>query len=355
MNILVSEIFAEFSSRNILTRHRGADPRIFGIASVQEGRAGDLVFMDDPKYLEMVSENRPSAVVTDSELSDHLAQFDEIAVLVAPNVKMAHALLRQRYVDRDLHHTEWPRIHPSAVIHDSVQIPEDAVIGPGVVIGRGVKIGSKVVIMANAVIEYGVIIGESTVVYPGGIVGYDSEIGARVFLKSGCVIGSEGFGFAQDEHRRSHRIPHGGKVVIEDDVVIGPNCTIDRATYRETRIGAGCKLDGLCHVGHNASLDEDCILVAQTGISGSTRLGKRVICSGQTGMLGHLTVADDTVLVHRAGVTSSITEPGMYASIPVQPFKEYTRNIAVFQRLAEVWKRLRGLEKKVAKLAADQD
>ncbi len=355
MNILASEIFAEFSSRRILTDHRGADPRISGITSVQEGQRGDLVFMDNPKYLEMVRKNHPSAVVTTLELSRHVESLDEMAILVAANVKMAHALLRQRYADRDLHHTEWPRVHPSAVIHDSVRIPQDAVIGPGAVIGRDVNIGPGAVIMANAVIEYGVTLGERTVVYPNAVVGYNSEIGARVFLKSGCVIGSEGFGFAQDEHRRSHRIPHGGKVVIEDDVIIGPNCTIDRATYRETRIGAGCKLDGLCHVGHNAVLDEDCLLVAQTGISGSTQLGKRVICSGQTGMLGHLTVADDTVLVHRAGVTSSITEAGMYASIPVQPFKEYTRNIAVFQRLAEVWKRLRGLEKKVAKLAPDQD
>ena len=169
-------------------------------------------------------------------------------------------------------------------------------------------------------------------------------------LKAGCVIGSEGFGFAQDEKRRNYRIPHTGKVIIEDRVVIGANTTIDRATYGATIIRSGVIIDALCHIGHNVEIGEDCILCAHTGISGSSRFGRRVIASGQTGVLDHITVASDSVLLHRAGINRSIKEPGMYAGGPAQPLQQYLKNIAIIPKLAEIWSRLKKLEKKVAEL-----
>ncbi len=352
MNIRVSDIFKQFQNQGIITEIHGPDISISQFAPVETCKPGDLVFVDQAKYLHHVLDRQPSAVVTTAELKQELQAQEKLAILISPNVRLSIAQLRQHYDDRDLHHTEWPRIHPSSIIHDSVNIPTDCSIGPGAVLGQGVELGAKTVIMANSVIESGVKIGQQSTIHPGCVIGYNCKIGSQVIIKSGCIIGSEGQGFAQDDQRKHHRIPQKGIVVIEDRVVIGANCTIDRATYTETRIHSGCIIDALCHLAHNVVLEEDCILVAQTGIAGSSRFGKRVIASGQTGVLDHVTIPDDTVLVHRAGVINSIKKSGMYATTPPQPFKQYLKNIAVFQRLGEVWTRLRALEKRVDKLSS---
>jgi UDP-3-O-[3-hydroxymyristoyl] glucosamine N-acyltransferase len=280
-------------------------------------------------------------------MAEALRDIEGLGIVVSDDVKLAHAFMRQAFDDIDYHDHEWPRIHPRAVIHDSARIPDSATVGPGAVIGRDVTLGERVVVQANAVIETGVMIGDDTLVLAGVFVGRYCRIGKRVRLKPGCVIGAEGFGFARDERKRYHRIPQKGIVVIEDDVLVSANVTIDRATYDETRISRGTKIDALCHLAHNVFIDEDCVLVAHTGISGSSRFGKRVIASGQTGVLDHKTIADDVVLVHRAGVSEDITEPGMYAAGPAQPFREYTRNISVFRKLYSLLQRVRNLEKAV--------
>lgn len=350
MNILPSEIFQRFQGQGLLAAHRGADAPVRRIAPVEECQPGDLVFVDHARYLPQVQERKPSAVVTTEAVAGQLEGAGSLALLIAPNVRLAHALLKQAYGDRDLRTVEWPRIHPSAVIHDSVAIPPDAVIGPGAVVGAGVELGARVVLMANCVVEHDASIGEGTVLHPNCVVGYGCEIGAETILKSGCVIGAEGFGFAQDARRHNYRIPQTGKVVIGTRVVIGPNTNIDRATYGATVIGDGVVIDGLCHIAHNVEIGEDCILCAHTGISGSTRFGKRVIASGQTGTLDHITVADDVALLHRAGLPNSIKEPGAYAGGPVQPLKQYLKNMAVMPRLHEMWTRLKAVEKKLADL-----
>ncbi|MFZ4701506.1 MAG: UDP-3-O-(3-hydroxymyristoyl)glucosamine N-acyltransferase [Candidatus Methylumidiphilus sp.] len=353
MNLKASEILKRFEGQGLVYAHQGPDNAISRFAPVDGCTAGDLVFVDHVKYLPVVRERKPAAVITDQAIAAELAGETDIAILLAKNIRMATALVKQAYDDRDFYHTEWPRIHPSAIVHDSVHIPEDAVIGPGVVVGAEVELGNAVVLMANAVIENNVRIGEFTVIHPGCVVSHGCEIGSHVMLKAGCVIGSEGFGFAQDEKRRNYRIPHTGKVIIEDRVVIGANTTIDRATYGATIIRSGVIIDALCHIGHNVEIGEDCILCAHTGISGSSKFGQRVIASGQTGVLDHITVASDSVLLHRAGVNRSIKEPGMYAGGPTQPLQNYLKNIAIMPKLADMWSRLKKLEKKVAELTGN--
>jgi len=350
MNLLASEVFERFRTQGLIVACRGPDQVIRRLAPVDDCAPGDLVFVDHVKYLPKVRELKPAAVVTTEAIAQELADAG-VSLLIAPNVRLAIALLKQTYGDRDVRDIEWPRIHPSAVIHESVAVPDDAVIGPGVVLGAEVNLGPSVVIMANTVVEKRAKIGRETVIHPRCTVGYECEIGANVILKAGCVIGSEGFGFAQDERRRNYRIPHTGKVVVEDRVVIGANTNIDRATYGATIIRSGAVIDALCHIGHNVEIGEDCILCAHTGISGSTRFGKRVIASGQTGTLDHITVADDVVLLHRAGLHNSIKQPGMYAGGPAQPLQQYLKNMAVFPRLHEMWTRLKALEKKLADLS----
>jgi len=349
VDILSSAIYQDFKAQGLISAHFGDDTRVYNIVPAELAGAGDLVFVEHEKYLASAIESKVAAIVTTAAIAETI-QPENMAVLVAPSVRMAMAYLRQKYTDRNVYDSEWGQVHASAVIHESVKIPADAVIGPNVVIGANVQIGSAAVIMANSVIEFDARIGARTVIYPSCVVAYDCYIGDDCILKAGCVIGSDGQGFAQDADFHHHRIPQTGRVVIGNKVVIGSVTTIDRATYTETKVHDGTIIDAQCHLAHNVVIEEDCILVAQTGIAGSSHFGKRVVASGQTGVLDHVNIPDDTMLLHRAGVHSSIKESGIYAYGPAQPFKKYTRNIAIFQRLTEVWSRLKALEKQVAQL-----
>lgn len=351
MDKTISEIFADFQPSGILTRCAGPDNRVRNITALEYAGREDLVFVGKANLAAEVRRRRPAGVIVTEELAEDLTGDGAWGVLVSTNPKLAHALLRRRYLEPDPHDSEWPRIHPAANVHDSVRVPEDAVLGPGAVIGKDVRLGPGVIIMANSVVEHEAAIGAGTVLHPCVVVGHCCEIGAGVVLKSGCVIGADGFGFVQDDERRNHRIPQLGKVVIEDRVVIGANTTIDRATYHETRISAGCIVDAQCHIGHNVFIDRDAVLVGQTGIAGSAHIGKRVVLAGQSGVLDHVRVTDDTFLVHRAGVGSDIRKPGIYGGAPAHPFKEHLKNITAFKRLGKIWERLRALEKKVEELS----
>ncbi|SHE22298.1 UDP-3-O-(3-hydroxymyristoyl)glucosamine N-acyltransferase [methanotrophic endosymbiont of Bathymodiolus puteoserpentis (Logatchev)] len=350
MDILSSEIYQDFKEQGFIIAHLGVDTRVNDIVPVEASAPGMLVFVEHVKYLPAVLEADVAAIVTTAELAETI-ELKNAAILVAPNVRLAMAYIRQKYADRNVYDSEWGRVHATAVIHESVQVPSDAVIGPGVVIGARVQLGAGVVVMANSVVEFDAIIGARTVIYSSCVISYDCHIGEDCILKAGCIIGSDGQGFAQDKHFHHHRIPQTGRVVIGNKVVIGSVTTIDRATYTETKVHDGTIIDAQCHLAHNVIIEEDCILVAQTGIAGSSHFGKRVIASGQTGVLDHVHIPDDTMLLHRAGVHSSIKESGIYAYGPAQPFKKYTKNIAIFQRLSEVWSRLKKLEKQVAELS----
>jgi len=350
MNIHSSDIFEEFYEKGVLDDFNGKNILIQQVAPVESSKPGDLVFADREEFLDTILQNRPSGVVTSKPLAEKLSDLKETAVFTTGNVGVAHALIRQRYADRDLFDTEWDRIHPSAVIHPTAKVDATALVGPRVVIGKECVIEKRCVIMAGSVVEYGSTIGEDTTIHPSVVVGYGTRIGKRVIVKSGTVIGSEGFGFARDHKNKSHRIPQVGHVVIHDDVVIGANNCIDRAAYDATVIGRGTKLDNLCHIAHNVKIGEDCLLTAGLVVAGSTVIGDRVITSGQTGILDHLNIADDTVFVHRAGVIENITEPGIYAGLPTQPLPEYLRNTAVLKKIVSMRKTLNALEKRLGEL-----
>ncbi|MGI9304200.1 MAG: UDP-3-O-(3-hydroxymyristoyl)glucosamine N-acyltransferase, partial [Gammaproteobacteria bacterium] len=262
------------------------------------------------------------------------------------NVKLAHALIKQTYGDRDFADEQWGRVHPSAIIHATADVADSATVGPGAVIGQGARIGADCRILAGAIIENGALLGDTCVVHPNAVVGYDCRLGDEVEIGAGSVIGSEGFGFAQDDAGKSHKIPQTGIVVIEDRVRIGACNCIDRATYGKTRIGAGTKTDNLCHFAHNVDVGENCLLTSMFCVAGSARIGNRVMSSGQSGVSDHVTICDDVALVHRAGVTSDIAEPGIYAGLPLQSFRQYMKNIAQFKKLDR-------LKRKVVALSRD--
>jgi UDP-3-O-[3-hydroxymyristoyl] glucosamine N-acyltransferase len=350
MNSLVLDIFNDFKEQGLLTAHQGPNNTITGMASVQECGAGHLVFVDKPAFIPKVKANQPACVVTTEKLAAKFEDEENLAILIAPNVSLALALMRQKYCDRDLYDTEWPTIHPSAIIHETASLGEGTLVGPGVVIGADVIIGDHCAIMAGCVIEYQAKIGNHTIIHPNTTIGYSCELGEEVIVHSGSVIGSEGYGFAQTEKRKSHRIPQTGVVIIEDRVRIGANNCIDRAAFDETRIKAGTKLDNLCHIAHGVTIGQDCLLTAGLIVAGSTTLGDRVMASGSTGIINHLNICSDVVLVHRAGVTKDITTPGLYAGLPLQPMAEYTKNMAALKKLGEMRQQIRDLTQKVETL-----
>lgn len=348
--IELSELFRKHQVEAKLLSWLGDDRIIESFLPPEKAVPGSLVFASSAAQVVQSIAAKPSVVVTSEQLSSNI-DLQHCSVLLAEDVPLAHAILRQHYHDRNVRNTlEWGRIHPSAVIHATALVPEDVVVGPGCVIGKNVCIGRRSVIMAGVIIEFDAVLGEDCVLHPRVVLGYNCILGKRVIIKSGAIIGAEGYGFSCDEKGRNHRIPQMGKVAIGDDVVIGANCTIDRATYEKTSIGNGCKLDALCHIAHNVSLGEDCMLVAQTGIAGSCVVGDRVLCSGQTGILDHMHVVSDSVLVLRCGVTEDIREPGMYAGTPAQPFREYKRNIVAAKRLAQLRQEVKSLQRKISTL-----
>ncbi len=342
--VKASAILAAFQSQGLLSELRGDDREVTGVAPADQCGGGDLTFAANKDYLAGIRKNKPAVVVTSAELADQLSG-DGLTVLVAPNVELAHAKLKQAYGDRDYTASGWGRVHPSAVIHESVNVPETAIVEPLAVIGANVQLGEGCVIMARAVVEHGAKIGARTVIHPGVYIGYDCEVGDDCIIKPNAVIGGEGFGFAQDEKRRNHRIPQTGKVVIGDRVVIGAVNTIDRAAYGQTVIGNGCIFDTHNHIAHNCVMGEDCIVVAMTGVAGSTTIGDRVIFSGQTGVLDHIKVPGDSVFLHRAGITQTIDEPGVYAFHPIMPITDYMKMAVSLRQLNDLRKRLKQVEK----------
>jgi UDP-3-O-[3-hydroxymyristoyl] glucosamine N-acyltransferase len=342
---------AEFGATGLLTEALGdATAELTGISAIEDCGPGDLVFVDKKEYLPLVESLRPAAVVAPASLRESLTSAKGLVVIVAPNVALAHALIKQKYASRDFKNSGWEGVHPSAVVHETAVLGEGTVVEPRAVIGKNARIGARCRIMAGAIVENDAEIGDGVIVHPLALVGYGCRIGKEAVIGPGSVIGSEGFGFAQDAQRKSHPIPQTGIVVIEDRVRVGANCCVDRAAYHVTRLGAGTKLDNFCHIAHNVEVGKDCLLTAFFCVAGSSKIGDRVIASGQTGVLDHVNICNDVVLVQRAGVNNDIKDPGIYAGQPLQTLGEYKRNAAVLKSAVDLRKKLQELEKRLANL-----
>ena len=330
---------------NLLTHSYGDDCEFKGTQSFAAATQDHLIFIQAADDLNP----HAAAVITTEAVAQEIKDSFKGFIGCVADVRLAQALIKQAYDDYESRDPEWPDVHASAIVHDSAQIGKGVRLGPNVVIGRGVILGDHVIVRSNSVIEFDSVIGTGSIINTGVMVGHGSQIGKNVILKSGAVIGNEGFGFAQTKDKAYVRIPHTGNVVLEDDVFVGCNSCIDRGTYGSTIIRRGVKIDNLCHVAHNVVIDEDCLLIAQSGIAGSSKLGKRVIASGQTGILDHKTIADDAVLVHRAGIIEDIPSGGLWGGLPPKPFREHMRrnNLDTL-----VDKRMAKLEAKIAELSA---
>jgi len=319
----------------VLATH-GIHTEFIQISPFESALKSSLVFIQEAPQL-AASTVKPAVIVTTTKTAQELINNNHSGFIVCvANVKLAQAFIKQHFDDYQSIDNEWPEIHPSANIHQTSKIGVNCHIGPNVTIGANCKIADHVIIRANSVIEHDVTIGRYSIINSLVNIGYASQIGNNTTIQAGVIIGNEGYGFATDQQGQHHRIPHTGNVIIKDNVHIGSNSCIDRGTYEATIIERGVKIDNLCHIAHNVQIGEDSLITAQCVIAGSSIIGKRVMMSGQTGVLDHKTVPNDTVLVHRAGVSESLPKGGMWAGSPAKPFKEFVRNLAIGKKVKKL-------------------
>ncbi len=313
------------------------------VNTLEAAAEGDLSFLTQGKYRDALRRTAATAVILAPDEAEHCPVN---ALLVDnPHAAFARAAGLLYPVGRPE-----PGIHPSAVLGEDCQIAPDVAIGPHCSIGDGVTLAAGCVIGPGCVIERGVSIGEAGRLLANVTIQADCRIGKRVLIHPGAVIGSDGFGQA-DDGGRWLKIPQVGRVIIGDDVEIGANVCIDRGAIADTVIEDGVKLDNLVHIAHNVRIGADTVIAALSGIAGSTTLGRHCMLGGEVGVVGHITIADNVVLTGRADVRQSIKEPGVYASgTPLEPLREWHRNQARFRQLDDMARQLKKLEKRLAEL-----
>ncbi|MBC7359139.1 MAG: UDP-3-O-(3-hydroxymyristoyl)glucosamine N-acyltransferase [Desulfacinum sp.] len=312
---------------------------IRGVGPLQAAGPDQLSFLANPKYKSQLESSRAGAVIVHPSVPG----VDRPRLLSSnPYWTMAKAA--------QLFH-EPPDlpvgIHPTAVVAADARIAPDAALGPLVHVGPGSSVGSGTRIYGHVHIAGNVTVGEECLIHPNVTILDGCRIGDRVIIHSGTVIGSDGFGFAQDDQGRSTKIPQTGIVVIEDDVEIGANCAVDRATFGVTRIGRGTKIDNLVQIAHNVDIGEHSIIVAQVGISGSVTLGRHVVLGGQVGIAGHLTVGDGVRIGAKSAIAHSVPPGQDLLGIPAIPHKEWFRNYANWKRLPRLRDELARLRERV--------
>jgi UDP-3-O-[3-hydroxymyristoyl] glucosamine N-acyltransferase len=307
-------------------RYDGPDAAIVGVAPLGDAGETQISFLSNPKYAPQLESTRAAAVLVANELEGDSPRWIRVA---NPYAAMARVLARF-FAERPA-----PRgISDHAAIAATARVGQNAAIGAFVSIGDGVVIGDDVVIYPNVTIEPNCTIGNHTIIYPQVSIYFGSTIGRRCILHSGVVVGSDGYGFAQ-EGGRHHKIPQVGIVRIEDDVEIGAGTTIDRAALGETVIGEGTKIDNLVQIGHNVKIGKHCLLVSQVGIAGSTELGDYVVVAGQSGFAGHLKIGSRVQVAAKSAVLEDVPDDAKVMGIPAVPFRDFARREAYLRRLGK--------------------
>jgi UDP-3-O-[3-hydroxymyristoyl] glucosamine N-acyltransferase len=328
-----------------------ADIEIFHVAKIEEAGNGDITFLANPKYEKYLSTTKASAVVVSADLDEKKlnGRGRQIAFVEVDDPYVSFLqLLKALEPAEDF---SFAGVHPTAVVAASAKLGANVAIGAHVVVGERVRVGENSKISHGSVVGDDVVLGSDVRIYPNVTLREKCRIGDRVIIHPGAVIGSDGFGFAPDKDGVYKKIPQVGTVVIEDDVEIGANCTIDRATMGETLIKRGVKLDNLVHVAHNVVIGEGTMIAAQAGIAGSTKVGRRVLMGGQVGIIGHVEIADNVAIIAQSGVSKSLTKPGAtYFGAPAKEQRVAFRIEAALRHLPELLEEVKRLREKIESL-----
>ncbi len=315
---------------------------ITGVAGIQEADEGDLTFLANPKYLPYLGMTRASAVITPR---DAQTKAKPIVRVDNPSFAFTKAVAFILPVKEE----HFKGIDKNTAIAKTAKLGKNVSIGAFVVIEDGCSIGENTVIYPNCYLGRKCSVGADSVIYSNVSIRENCSVGNRAVIHSGAVIGSDGFGFVTVDGIH-HKIPQVGIVVVEDDVEIGANVTIDRARFDKTLIGAGTKIDNLVQIAHNVRIGKNCLIVSQTGISGSAIIGDNVILAGQVGVVGHITVGENSVVMARTGINKSLPAGSFVWGTPAKPVDEAKKISACVQMLPKLFESVRGLKSKVEEL-----
>ena len=318
------------------------ETEIRSVSSLEKAKEGDLVFLAHPKYRGLLEKTKASAAIIPQD-----EKYERIPVLKSENPHLsfirAVGLFYKPYRLQ-------PGIHPTALVSPSAKMGKDVAIGAFAYVGDEVEIGEKTVIFPFTAIYPRVKIGKETIIHSHVSIREEIHIGDRVIIHNGVVIGSDGFGFIQGKDRSHIKIPQTGTVIIEDDVEVGANTTIDRASLGETIIRKGTKIDNLVQIAHNVEIGPNSILAAQVGIAGSSKIGKNVILGGQVGVSDHVRIEDNVIAAAQSGVTKDIPADSIIAGSPHLDINIWRKSRALLPQLYDLVKDIKKLKKRVEEL-----
>jgi UDP-3-O-[3-hydroxymyristoyl] glucosamine N-acyltransferase len=326
---------------------------IEGVGTLEQAGPAELSFFSNKRYRRAFEASRAGAVVVEADAEVPAGR----TVLRAPNAYLAFARISTLFHPV---RAALPEVAPGAVVHPSARVHPTAQVMPLASIGPRAEVGARTIVHPGVHVGEDARIGEDCLLYPNVVVREGCIVGNRVILQPGCVIGSDGFGFAFDpggegQGPRHYKVPQVGTVVVEDDVEIGAGSCVDRATIGTTRIGRGTKIDNLVQIAHNVEMGPLCLIVAQVGIAGSTKLGMGVVAGGQAGIVGHLHVGDGVQIAAKAGVMKDIAPGVQVAGSPCRPIEEWLRGQATLARMTDIRRELRELRREIERLRAERE
>ncbi len=314
--------------------------KVKNIAPIDKAKEGDITFLVNKKYIPFAKTTKASAIFVQKEIRGINA-----AQIVSENPYLAYAKLLTFFTKKEIKHIG---ISPQAFIESSAKISQNISIYPFVYVGKNVEIGENTIIYPHVYIGDNCKIGSNCIISANVSIYHDTIIGNNVIIHAGTVIGSDGFGYARDGEKH-YKIPQIGNVIIEDDVEIGANCTIDRGAIEYTKICKGTKIDNLVQIAHNVEIGENSIIVAQVGISGSTKIGKNVILAGQVGVAGHIKIGNNVMVGAQSGIGKSLKDGEIVSGSPAIDHKKWLRWAVSYEKLPEIIKKVNELEKKISK------
>lgn len=328
-----------------------AETIVSSFGKIEEAEEGQLAFLANPKYEEYLYTTKASIIIIND--TQEIKQKLKATLIRVPDAYSAFATILSGY--QQMITANMTGVQQPSYIHSSAVLGENVFVGAFTYVGDNVKIGNNVKLFPQVFLGDNVTIDDGTILYPGVKIYHDCVIGKSVTIHAGSVIGSDGFGFAPQPDGTFKKVPQIGNVVIEDNVEIGSNATIDRATIGSTLIMKGAKLDNLIQIAHNVEVGHHTVLAAQAGVSGSTKIGNNVMIGGQAGIVGHLIIADGAKINAQSGVSKSIKTPN--AAVTGSPAYDYThalRSQALSRNLPEMEKRLKDLEQLIQHLIAEK-
>jgi len=352
MFVLINFVTMEFSAEQIAGILNGEvvgdiEITVKGLSKIEEGTSGTLSFLSNPKYEEYIYTTGASICIVNSSFTPNKEIPSTLTLIKVEDAYSCFAKLLEFY---DQMRKKEPKIESPSFISESATIGSDLYLGAFGYIGDGAIIGNNVVIYPHVYIGENVKIGDNSILHPGVAIYVDCELGQNCIIHSGTKIGSDGFGFAPNENGEFQKIPQIGNVVIEDNVEIGSNCTIDRATMGSTVIKKGVKLDNLIQIAHNVEIGYNTVMAAQVGVAGSAKIGNNVMIGGQAGIGGHLHIADGTKIVAQSGIPSTVKRPATLMGSPGIPLEDFKKSYFGFRKLPQILKRLQDIENKIKEL-----